>query len=107
MAYGVLLYDRFEPDTLDEAYVQQVQGLLDRVLSMPGAISFMGYRSLAGSPNTISFTEFDTVEDAQRAAASEELQAVFKAMEATGTRPTLLVMERSPLTPNPIMASGR
>jgi quinol monooxygenase YgiN len=102
MAYGVLLYDRFETGSSSDEYMQQSRALVRRVLAMPGAVSFMGYRSLSGSPNTITITEFKTIEDVQRAAASDELKAVFKAMEASGTKPTLLIMERSPLTPEPI-----
>lgn len=104
MAYGVLLYDRFETAGLSAEYAEQSRALLSKVLSMPGAVSFMGYRSLSGSPNTISITEFKTIEDVQRAANSDELKAVLKAMEASGTKPTLLIMERSPLTPEPILA---
>ncbi|SFL65074.1 hypothetical protein [Methylobacterium pseudosasicola] len=104
MAFGVLLYDRFETDPPGDEYASQSRALIKRVLSMPGAVSFMGYRSVSGSPNTISITEFKTLEDVQRAAASDELKAVFKAMEASGTKPTLLIMERSPLTPEPIKA---
>lgn len=105
MAFGVLLYDRFETDPPSDAYAAQSRALIERVLSIPGAVSFMGYRSVSGSPNTISVTEFKTLEDVQRAAESDELKAVFKAMEASGTKPTLLIMERSPLTPEPIKAS--
>jgi heme-degrading monooxygenase HmoA len=104
MAYGVLLYDRFENEASSAQYMEQSQALLKKVLSMPGVVSFMGYRAVSGSPNTISITEFRTIEDVRRAAESDELRAVFEAMEASGTRPMLLIMERSPLTPEPILA---
>lgn len=106
MAYGVLLYDRFEPETVTAEYANVAMSLVARVLAMPGAVSFMGYRSVSGSPNTMSVTEFKSIDDVRRAADSDDFKAVFEKMEAYGTKPVLLIMERSPLTPRPIMATG-
>jgi hypothetical protein len=47
--------------------------------------------------------EFRTLEEARRAAASDHLKAVLEEIRSTGTdHPKVLVVERSPFTPEPL-----
>ena len=53
-------------------YNKHVRDWIAQLLKVPGAVSFMGYRTADGSsPNTITMLEFRTVEEARRARVLE------------------------------------
>jgi hypothetical protein len=56
------------------------------------------------SPNTIAMLEFRTVEDARRVQASEPLRKVLDGFQSVGVAAQVLLVERSPFTPEPIPA---
>ncbi|WP_114948198.1 universal stress protein [Microvirga calopogonii] len=56
------------------------------------------------SPNTITMLEFRTVEDTRRAQASEQLRKVLDGLRGLGVTARVLLVERSPFTPEPIPA---
>ena len=65
----------------------------------------MAYRTTDGaSPNTITLLNFRTLDEARAAAASDQMKAVLQNLRAVGAYPTVLVVERSPFTPEPIRA---
>ena len=74
------------------------------MLQTPGAISFVAYRTVDGaSPNTITMLDFRTLEEARRAALSEHLKTILQEIRSTGVdHPRVLVVERSPFTPEPL-----
>jgi hypothetical protein len=68
-------------------------------------VSFMAYRTTDGaSPDTITMLEFRTVKDTRRAQASEQLQKVLDGLQSVGVTVRVLLVERSPFTPEPIPA---
>ncbi len=68
-------------------------------------MSFVAYRTADGaSPNTITMLEFYTVEDARKAVTSEQMTAVLQDLQSVGTVAKVLLVERSPFTPEPIRA---
>jgi hypothetical protein len=48
--------------------------------------------------------EFRTVEDARQGARSEEIKPVLDGLRSVGSAPKVLLVERSPFTPEPIQA---
>jgi hypothetical protein len=64
----------------------------------------MAYRAVElASPNTTTLLEFRTLEEAKKAAASVHLKTILQEMRSTGMdHPRLLVVERSPFTPEPL-----
>jgi hypothetical protein len=48
--------------------------------------------------------EFRTVEEARKAAASEQMKTVLQELRSVGAFTKVLVLERSPFTPEPIRA---
>jgi hypothetical protein len=56
------------------------------------------------SPDTITMLEFQTVEDTRRAQTSEQLQKVLDGLRSVGVTAQVLLVERSPFTPEPIPA---
>ncbi len=71
MAYVMFQYDRPTDSHRWNDYNQQVRGWIAELLQIPGAVSFMAYRTTDGAnPNTITMLEFRTVEDSRRAQAS-------------------------------------
>jgi hypothetical protein len=46
--------------------------------------------------------EFHTVEDAREAVASEQMQRVLEGLQSVGVAATVLLIERSPYTPEPL-----
>jgi uncharacterized protein (DUF1330 family) len=65
----------------------------------------MAYRTTGGaSPNTTTMLEFHTVEDARKAVASEQMQGVLDGLRSVGAATKVLLVERSPFTPEPIPA---
>jgi hypothetical protein len=65
----------------------------------------MAYRTTDGSsPNTITMLEFHTVEDARKAQGSEQTQRVLDGLRSVGVTAKILLVERSPFTPEPFQA---
>jgi hypothetical protein len=96
-------YDR-PTDTRQWAeYNRQVRGWIGELLVIPGALSFMAYRTADGaSPNTTTMLEFCSLEGARQAIASAQLKEVFQSLRAVGAHPKVLLVERSPFTPETI-----
>jgi uncharacterized protein (DUF1330 family) len=105
MAYIMLQYDRPTDSHRWNDYNKQVRDWIAQLLQIPGAVSFMAYRTSDGaSPNTITMLEFRSVEDARKAQASEQLQGVLDSLRSVGVTARVLLVERSPFTPEPIQA---
>ena len=105
MASLMLQYDRPIDHTRNwNDYNDRLRDWISRVLQMPGAASFMAYRTADGaSPNTITIVDFCTLADARQAARSDHLKAVLEEIRSTGVHyPKVLVVERSPCTPKPL-----
>jgi hypothetical protein len=104
MASIMFQYDRPTDHTRHwNDYNGRVRDWIARLLQTPGAVSFMAWRTVnASSPNTTTMLEFATLEEAKKAAASDHVKAIVEEIRATGTdRPKVLVVERSPFTPEP------
>jgi hypothetical protein len=105
MAYVMFQYDRPTESHRWNDYNQRVRGWIAELLQIPGAVSFMAYRTTDGaSPDTITMLEFRTVEDARKAQESEQLQKVLDGLQSVGVTARVLLVERSPFTPEPIPA---
>jgi len=105
MAYVMLQYDRPTDSHRWNDYNQQVRDWIDQLLRIPGAVSFVAYRTADGaSPDTITMLEFRTLEEARQATASEPLGLVLDGLRSVGATPKLLLVERSPFTPEPVRA---
>src|SRR3954463_3631535 len=105
MASLMLQYDRPTDHTRQwNDYNGRVRDWIARLLRTPGAVSFLAYRTADGaSPNTITMLDFRTLEDARRAVTSDHLKAILGEIRSTGTDyPRVLVVERSPFTPEPL-----
>ena len=103
MAFVMLQYDRPTDTRHWHDYNGRVRDWIALLLATPGAISFVAYRTTDGaSPNTITMLEFQTADEARNATASEQLQAVLQGLREVGAVARLLVVERSPFTPEPI-----
>jgi hypothetical protein len=103
MAFVMFQYDR-PTDTRHWAeYNRQVRDWINELLLIPGASSFMAYRTADGaSPNTITMLEFRSLGEARSATTSAQMKEVLQSLRAVGAYPTVLVVERSPFTPEPI-----
>lgn len=105
MAYVMFQYDRPTDPHRWNDYNQQVRGWIAQLLQIPGAVSFMAYRTSDGaSPDTITMLEFHTVEDARKAQASKQMQKVLDELGPVGVAAKVLLVERSPFTPEPLQA---
>jgi hypothetical protein len=105
MAYVMLQYDRPTDTENWNNYNRHVQGWIAQLLTMPGAISFMAYRAAhQTSPDTFTLLEFRTMEEARQAAASEPMKRVLDELRSIGAVTKVLLLERSPFTPKPILA---
>ncbi len=105
MAYVAMLYDRPTDQQQLEGYLSQVEGWIGRILKMPGALSFVAYRSPDDtSPSIWTMAEFQSLSEARQAAASPEMQALIEELRGFGVSPTQMVLERSQFTPEPISA---
>jgi len=105
MAYVMFQYDRPTESHRWNDYNQQVRGWIAALLQIPGAMSFMAYRTTDGaSPDTITMLEFRTVEDARKAQESEQMQRILDGLQSVGVAPRILLVERSPFTPEPFQA---
>ncbi len=105
MAYVMLQYDRPTDTPHWNEYNRRVRDWISQLLHLPGAVSFMAYRAAdEASPDTFAMLEFRTVEEARRAAASDPMSAVLQELRSAGAAAKVLVLERSPFTPEPILA---
>jgi hypothetical protein len=105
MAYIMLQYDRPTDSHHWNDYNRHVRDWIAQLLQIPGAVSFVAYRTSDGaSPDTITMLEFRTVEDTRRAQASEQLRKVLDGLRSLGVTAKVLLVERSPFTPEPIPA---
>ena len=103
MAHVILQYDRPTDTRHWHNYNGRVRDWIALLLATPGAISFVAYRTTDGaSPNTITMLEFQTVDEARNATASEQVHAVIQGLREVGAVARVLVVERSPFTPEPI-----
>jgi hypothetical protein len=103
MASVMFQYDRPTDNRLWAEYNRQVRDWIAELLALPGAVSFMAYRKADGaSPNTITMLEFRTPDEARAAVSSEQMREVLQNLRAVGSYPTVLVLERSPFTLEPI-----
>ena len=103
MAYVMFQYDRPTDTRLWHDYNGRVRDWIAQLLAVPGAVSFMAYRTADGaSPNTTTMLEFRTLDEARQATASERMRAVLQGLRAVGAVPRVLIIERSPFTPEPI-----
>ncbi len=103
MAFVMFQYDR-PTDTRHWAeYNRQVRDWIGELLVIPGALSFMAYRTADGaSPNTLTLLEFRSLAEARNATTSAQMKSVLQSLRAVGAYPTVLLLERSPFTPEPI-----
>jgi hypothetical protein len=107
MAYVMLHYDRPAEVRNWNEYNTRARGWIDRLLALPGAVSFMAYRTVDGSsPNIIAILEFLRLEDARKAVSSPQAQAVLDELRSLGADAHVLVLERSPYTPTPIRSQA-
>ena len=105
MAYVMFQYDRPTESHRWNDYNQHVRDWIAQLLQIPGAVSFMAYRTTDGaSPNTITMLEFRTVEDARKAQKSEQMQRILDELRSLGVAARILLVERSPFTPEPFQA---
>jgi hypothetical protein len=105
MAYVMFHYDRPTESHRWNDYNQQVRGWIAELLQIPGAVSFIAYRTTDGaSPDTITMLEFHTVEDARKAQKSEQMQRILEGLRLVGVAAKILLVERSPFTPEPFQA---
>jgi hypothetical protein len=107
VAYVILQYDRPSDVRNWNEYNSRVREWIPRFLDAPGAVSFVGYRTADGSsPDTMAMLAFRTVDDARRARSSEQIKTITDELRGMGVVPKILVVERSPFTPEPVLASG-
>ena len=105
MASVMLQYDRPTDNRLWAEYNRQVRDWIADLLALPGAVSFMAYRTADGaSPNTTTLLEFRTLDEARAATTSEQMKSVLQSLKAVGAPARVLLVERSPFTPEPIRA---
>ena len=107
MANIMIQYDRPTDTRNWTEYNGRVRDWIARLVQTPGAVSFIAYRTADGaSPNTIAVLEFRTLDEAKKAVASDHLRAVLDELRATRADPKVLIVERSPFTPEPIRPSA-
>jgi hypothetical protein len=105
MASIMLQYDRPTDTPNWNSYNQHVRDWISQLLNMPGAVSFVAYRATGeASPNTITMLEFRSVEEARQAATSEPMRRILDELRSVDAASKVLVIERSPFTPEPILA---
>lgn len=105
MPYVMFQYDRPTESHHWNDYNQRVRDWIAELLQIPGAVSFMAYRTTDGaSPDTITMLEFHTLEDARKAQESEQMQRILEGLQSVGIAARVLLVERSPFTPEPLQA---
>lgn len=105
MAYVMLQYDRPSDTQNWNTYNRHVRDWIAQLLKLPGAVSFVAYRTdQQQSPDTIAMLEFHTLDEARHAAASEPMTRILDELRSVGATARVLLVERSPYTPEPILA---
>ncbi len=105
MAYLMLQYDRPTDTQNWNDYNRHVRDWIDQLLKLPGAVSFVAYRTAdEASPDTFTMLEFRTMQEARQAAASEPMRRILDELRLVGAMAKVLLVERSPFTPEPILA---
>ena len=105
MAFVMFLFDRPADAQNGAEYARRAKEWTPELLLIPGAVSFMAYRAAdEASPNTITALEFRTLDEARAARTSAQMAGILQSLWALGANPTVLVMERSPFTPEPTRA---
>ena len=105
MAYVMFQYDRPTDTQNWNNYNRHVWDWIGQLLKLPGAVSFVAYRTAnQESPDTITMLEFRSMQEAQQAAASEPLKRILDELRSVGAVARVLLVERSPFTPEPILA---
>ena len=105
MTYVMIQYDRPTDTQNWNNYNQQVRDWIDQLLRLPGAVSFVAYRTAdEASPDTFTMLEFHTMQEARQAAASEPMRRILDELRLVGAVAKVLLVERSPFTPEPILA---
>ena len=103
MVYVMLQYDRPTDTQHWNEYNQHVRDWIAQLLRVPGAISLITYRTADGaSPNTTTLLEFGTLVEARGAVTSEPMTTVRHGLRSVGAPAKVLLVERSPFTPEPI-----
>ena len=68
-------------------------------------VSFVAYRTAnQESPDKITMLEFRTMQEAQQAAVPEPLKQILDELRSVGAVARVLLIERLPFTPEPILA---
>jgi hypothetical protein len=105
MTYMMLQYDRPTDTQNWNNYNRHVRDWIDQLLRLPGAVSFVAYRTAdEASPDTFTMLEFHTMQEARQAAASEPMRRILDELRLVGAVAKVLLVERSPFTPEPILA---
>jgi hypothetical protein len=105
MAHVMFQYDRPTDTQHWNEYNRHVRDWIAQLLKAPGAVSFMAYRAAyQNSPDTFTLLEFCTLEQAWQAAASEPMKHVLDELRSVGAVAKVLLLERSPFTPEPVLA---
>jgi hypothetical protein len=105
VAYVMLQYDRPTDTQHWNDYNRHVRDWIARLLQLPGAVSFMAYRTGSeASPDTFTMLEFRTMQEAQQAASSEPMKRILDELRSVGAVARVLLVKRSPFTPEPILA---
>jgi hypothetical protein len=105
VAYVMLQYDRPTDTQNWNNYNRHVRDWIARLLQLPGAVSLVAYRTAdEASPDTFTMLESHTMEEARQAAASEPMKRVLDELRSIGAVARVLLVERSPFTPEPVLA---
>jgi uncharacterized protein (DUF1330 family) len=105
MTYIMFQYDRPTDRQHWNDYNRHVQDWITQLLKLPGAVSFVAFRTAdEASPDTFTMLEFRTIEEARQAAASEPMKRILDELRSVGATTRVLLVERSPFTPEPILA---
>jgi hypothetical protein len=103
MTYIMFQYDRPTDRQHWNDYNRHVRDWIAQLLHIPGAVSFMAYRTaVETSPDTITMLEFRTLEEARNAVASKPMKIVLDGLRSVGAVTKVVLIERSPFTPEPI-----
>jgi hypothetical protein len=107
MTYLMLQYDRPTDTQHWNEYNRSVRTWISHLLALPGAVSLMAYRTADGaSPNTTALLEFRSLDEARSAAGSKQLTEILQELKSVGAFAKVLLVERSPFTPEPLLASS-
>ena len=105
MTYVMLQYDRPTDTQNWNNYNRHVRDWIDQLLKLPGAVSFVAYRTAdEASPDTFTMLEFHTMQEARQAAASEPMRRILDELRLVGAGAKVLLVERSPFIPEPLLA---